>query len=135
MSSRNQIVSAESHLDEKSKIVSKDGTKETEITVKSPANKDLKPRDAILENVELALVKSHASGMDMPVEQPLDVSQHEMDVYSKFSPRRKIAMVTVLSFASFLSPMAGTAVLSAVPEVAATFHTTGTYVFQHCSIH
>ncbi|EJT76213.1 hypothetical protein GGTG_06135 [Gaeumannomyces tritici R3-111a-1] len=49
-------------------------------------------------------------------------------VYDRFTPGRKLVVVAVLSFCSFLAPISSTAVLSAVPEVAAEFGTTGTVI-------
>ncbi|KAL8376436.1 hypothetical protein RB595_007499 [Gaeumannomyces hyphopodioides] len=49
-------------------------------------------------------------------------------VYDRFSPGRKAVIVVVLSLCSFLAPISSTAVLSAVPEVAAEFGTTGTVI-------
>lgn len=50
------------------------------------------------------------------------------EAYSKFSERRKIAIVATVSFCSFLAPISSTTVLSAVPEVAATFNTDGSII-------
>lgn len=49
-------------------------------------------------------------------------------VYNKFSPRRKLVIVAVVSFCSFLAPISSTTVLSAVPEVAKTFNTDGSII-------
>lgn len=50
------------------------------------------------------------------------------EVYNKFSDRRKIVIVAAMSFCSFLAPISSTTVLSAVPEVAATFNTDGSII-------
>lgn len=50
------------------------------------------------------------------------------EVYNKFSQRRKIVIVAAMSFCSFLAPISSTTVLSAVPEVAATFNTDGSII-------
>lgn len=50
------------------------------------------------------------------------------EVYNKFSERRKMAIVAAVSFCSFLAPISSTTVLSAVPEVAATFKTDGSII-------
>ena len=47
------------------------------------------------------------------------------EVYNKFSHPRKVVMVTVLSFCSFLAPISSTSILAASPEVVKTYHTTG----------
>ncbi|EUC29512.1 hypothetical protein COCCADRAFT_106359 [Bipolaris zeicola 26-R-13] len=49
-------------------------------------------------------------------------------IYNKFSNSRKLIIVAVVSFCSFLAPISSTTVLSAVPEVAATFHTDGSII-------
>lgn len=49
-------------------------------------------------------------------------------VYKRFSERRKTIIVAVVSFCSFLAPISSTTVLSAVPEVAATFNTDGSII-------
>ncbi|KAH7073949.1 major facilitator superfamily domain-containing protein [Paraphoma chrysanthemicola] len=50
------------------------------------------------------------------------------EVYTRFSERRKTIIVAVMSFCSFLAPVSSTTVLSAVPEVAATFNTDGSII-------
>jgi hypothetical protein len=50
------------------------------------------------------------------------------DIYNRFPERRKTIIVTVVSFCSFLAPISSTTVLSAVPEVAATFNTDGSII-------
>ncbi|KAK3680335.1 hypothetical protein LTR37_021322 [Vermiconidia calcicola] len=47
------------------------------------------------------------------------------EIYHKFSHLRKVTIVTVLSFCSFLAPISSTSILAASPEVVKTFHTTG----------
>ena len=47
----------------------------------------------------------------------------QSDVYNKFPSHRKVIIVTILSFASFLAPMSSTTVLAAVPQVADTYKT------------
>jgi hypothetical protein len=50
------------------------------------------------------------------------------EVYNRFSERRKTIIVAVMSFCSFLAPVSSTTVLSAVPEVAATYNTDGSII-------
>ncbi|KAM0548761.1 hypothetical protein ACHAPJ_009757 [Fusarium lateritium] len=62
---------------------------------------------------------------------PLDISRDqksEDEIYSKWSPGRKSIIVAILSFCSFLSPVSSTSVLSATPEIASDFHSTGSIV-------
>lgn len=73
----------------------------------------------------LTHVPTHASAHDIP-----HVQYHEAgdDIYNRFTPRKKVSIVAVLAFCSFLAPMASTTVLAASPEVASTFNTTGTII-------
>lgn len=50
------------------------------------------------------------------------------EVYTRFSERRKMTIVAAMSFCSFLAPVSSTTVLSAVPEVAATYDTDGSII-------
>jgi MFS family permease len=50
------------------------------------------------------------------------------EVYNRFSPHRKIVITFVLAWCGFLAPISSTTILSAVPEVAATFDTNGTII-------
>ena len=71
-------------------------------------------------------VRSHVSHHDMAVNEDF----HEVDAeqYLRFSPARKVIIVAVLSFCSFLAPISSTSILAGVPEVAKTFNTTGSVV-------
>jgi len=92
----------------------------------------LPPEDRQAEDLEknrpaLYHVQSHTSGHDIPhVDNPYREVGDE--VYDRFTPRRKVMIVSVLAFASFLAPISSTTVLAAVPEVAATYNTTGTII-------
>lgn len=48
------------------------------------------------------------------------------EIYGRFSKWRKISIVAILSFSSFLAPISSTSILAASPEVVATYNTTGT---------
>lgn len=78
---------------------------------------------------DLHLVQSHLSHHDMPVAND-DDEFHEVDAdqYLRFSHTRKILIVAVLSFCSFLAPISSTSILSGVPEVAVTYNTTGSVI-------
>ena len=76
---------------------------------------------------ELSLIPSHLSHHDL---QPT-VSEHvEADEaqYTRFSSHRKVIITATLSLASFLAPVSSTSILSAIPEVAREFHSTGSIV-------
>lgn len=108
-----------------------DGKNNPEDTSEDPKD-DRTPhaRHASLDDLEnqapkLEHVRSHVSTHDAPA---LDVDPHWErgdEVYDRFSPRRKIVIVSVLSCCSFLAPISSTSILSASPEVVATFRTTG----------
>ncbi|KAL6823721.1 MFS general substrate transporter [Trichoderma camerunense] len=81
---------------------------------------------------------SHVSGPDVlgpssiqPPTPPPSSGPHEEagdEIYDRVSPHRKHVIVTVLSFCAFLAPLSSTSVLAAVPQVAETYHTTGSII-------
>jgi hypothetical protein len=75
---------------------------------------------------DLDLVQSHLSHHDMPVAN--EFTEVDAEQYLRFSPTRKIVIVFVLSFCSFLAPISSTSILSGVPEVAKTYNTTGSII-------
>ena len=50
------------------------------------------------------------------------------DEYNRFTERKKWCIVGIVSFLSFLGPFSSTAVLPAIPEIAAEFHTTDSVI-------
>ncbi|KAK7413490.1 hypothetical protein QQX98_007638 [Neonectria punicea] len=50
------------------------------------------------------------------------------DVYSRFSPMRKLGIVITLCFCGFLTPISSTALLVAIPEIAVAFETTSVII-------
>jgi multidrug resistance protein len=81
--------------------------------------------DTSSQRPKLEPIRSHVSTHDAPGATNDDHYEEGDEVYSKFTPNRKIVIVSVLSFCSFLAPISSTSILSASPEVVATFHTTG----------
>lgn len=75
----------------------------------------------------LDLVQSYMSHQDMHAVTN-DYIEPNADQYTRFSRARKIGIVAILSFCSFLAPVSSTSILSAVPEVASTFNTTGSVI-------
>ncbi|KAF7353872.1 hypothetical protein MVEN_01073000 [Mycena venus] len=71
-------------------------------------------------------IPSHVS-QDIPMVHP-PVPKLDDSVYDRLTPRRKLIITCVLSYCGFLAPMSSTTVLSAIPEVASTFNTTGDIV-------
>lgn len=49
-------------------------------------------------------------------------------IYARFSSRRKLIIVGLVSFYGFLSPFSSTTILAAIPQVAASFKTTGAVI-------
>ncbi|KAJ5103624.1 hypothetical protein N7532_004153 [Penicillium argentinense] len=76
---------------------------------------------------DLHLVQSHLSHHDMPVTTG-EFREVDAEQYLRFSPARKIIIVGVLSFCSFLAPISSTSILSGIPEVAKTYNTTGSII-------
>ena len=67
-------------------------------------------------------------GPDNPVEHYTSFVDVPDSVYEKLPHHRKIVIVALLSYCAFLAPISSTTVLSATPEVAAEYHTTGSIV-------
>ncbi|KAK1062435.1 hypothetical protein LTR74_010274 [Friedmanniomyces endolithicus] len=106
-------------------ILRDDGTREPEETHEKQAASYAADEDLEGQRSTLHHVRSHVSTHDSPVIHQNEHHEHGDEVYDRFSPRRKIAMVCVLSFCSFLAPISSTSILAAAPEVVATFNTTG----------
>ncbi|KAI2625701.1 MFS general substrate transporter [Hypoxylon sp. NC1633] len=70
----------------------------------------------------------HSMGPDMPVEPMSSVVEIPDEVYDRMPPHRKLIIVFLLSFCSFLAPISSTSVLAATPEVADEYDTTGTII-------
>jgi hypothetical protein len=80
-----------------------------------------------LEAVEdLQIITSHVSNAEMAVVDPYKEQGDE--IYNRFSNHRKHILTFVLSFCGFLAPISSTTVLSAVPEVAQTYNTSGSII-------
>jgi hypothetical protein len=67
-------------------------------------------------------------GPDNPVDFVSSFVEVPDSVYDRFSPHRKLVIVTLMSVCSFLAPFSSTSVLAATPEVAAEYNTTGTII-------
>lgn len=72
----------------------------------------------------LVQVQSHLMSHDSSTETD-EYEEEDAEQYLRFSPSRKIAIVTILTYCAFLTPISSTAILTAVPELATTFETTG----------
>jgi hypothetical protein len=70
----------------------------------------------------------HSMAPDAPMDTSNSVVEIPDEVYDRIKPSRKVIIVCLLSFLSFLAPISSTSVLSATPEVAAEYGTTGSIV-------
>ncbi|ERS97664.1 uncharacterized protein SPSK_03228 [Sporothrix schenckii 1099-18] len=80
--------------------------------------------------VQLTSALTHVSsaGPDAPAQPWSSFVEIPDEFYDRLAPRRKMAIVALLSFCSLLAPISSTSVLPAVPDVAAEFHSTGSIV-------
>jgi hypothetical protein len=95
---------------------------------KNLAGLDQTPTNQTSRNVNgLDIVRSHVSHQDMHAS---DNAYREENAgqYQRFSPARKRIIVAILACCSFLAPISSTSILAAIPEVAATFNTTGSVI-------
>ena len=77
----------------------------------------------------LTYVRSHLSHThDAPIQPYASYVEVPDEVYDRLPHSRKVVIVALLSFCSFLAPISSTTILSAVPEVAATYHSTGAII-------
>jgi hypothetical protein len=77
----------------------------------------------------LAVIPSHVSHThDAPIEHSSSYVEVPDEVYDRLPHSRKLIIVALLSYCGLLAPISSTTVLSAVPEVAATYNTTGTII-------
>lgn len=79
--------------------------------------------------VNISHIPSHVSHThDAPMQHYSSYIEVPDEVYDRFGPSRKVVIVAFLSYCSFLAPISSTTILSAIPEVAATYKSTGTII-------
>ncbi|KAJ7348839.1 MFS transporter [Mycena albidolilacea] len=83
----------------------------------------LPPTEASLDGGALHHIPSHVSH-----DIPMPVANSDDSVYDRVPPHRKVVITCVLALCGFLAPMSSTTVLSALPEVASTFNSTGSII-------
>lgn len=71
----------------------------------------------------LVQVPSNFTNQDLPAVADEELADEKQ--YQRFSPARKISIVSIISYCAFLAPISSTAILIAVPEVGKTFGTNG----------
>ena len=82
------------------------------------------------EKPDLVRITSHQSHHEIHAVASHASSYMEVNAaqYERFSPAKKNLITFVLSICGFLAPVSSTAVLSAIPEVASTYGTTGSII-------
>jgi hypothetical protein len=76
----------------------------------------------------LRRIDSHISTHDTPMQHYSSYIEVPDEVYDRLKSSRKVVIVALLSYCSFLAPISSTTILAAVPEVAATYSSTGTII-------
>jgi hypothetical protein len=76
--------------------------------------------------VHLRTELSHTQ--DAPVQPISSYVEVPDEVYDRLPESKKIVIVCLLSFCSFLAPISSTTILAAIPEVASTYKSTGTII-------
>ncbi|KAJ7221497.1 major facilitator superfamily domain-containing protein [Mycena pura] len=84
--------------------------------------------DASVDGGLLALhhIPSHVSHDILMYTPPLPKADDA--IYDRLSPHRKTLITCILAVCGFLAPISSTTVLSAIPEVASTYNTTGSII-------
>ena len=77
---------------------------------------------------ELTHVQSRISQHDLHTAMAQSYVEVNASQYTRFSPNRKVLITIVVSICSVLAPVSSTAILSAIPEVAQEYNTTGTII-------
>jgi hypothetical protein len=81
------------------------------------------------ENPNLVHLQTEVSHtQDTPVQPFSSFVEVPDEVYDRLPESRKVVIVCLLSFCSFLAPISSTTILSAIPEVASTYKSTGTII-------
>lgn len=74
-------------------------------------------------------IPSHVPTHDSaPIQQWTSYVEIPDEVYDRLSGRRKLIIVALLSYCSFLAPVSSTAILAAIPEVVTTYNTTSSII-------
>lgn len=98
---------------------------------KSPVDSStLKKSPTVQDKPALTRIQSHQSHHDIHAVASHASSYVEVNAaqYERFSRHKKHVITAVLAVCGFLAPVSSTAVLSAIPEVAATYHTSGSII-------
>lgn len=102
------------------KIAQINSQQDDEPSIHNASTNDARPR--------LTPIPSHIHTQDAPIQHYTSHIEIPDEIYDRLSHSRKIIIVALLSFCSFLAPISSTTILSAIPEVAATYNSTGTII-------
>jgi MFS family permease len=83
--------------------------------------------ESTTDQTGLEHTRSHVTNHDMATVADEYVEADD-ELYNRFGEHRKMIITAIVAFIGFLSPISSTAVLSAVPEVAATYDTNGSVI-------
>jgi hypothetical protein len=97
-------------------------TQDDEESIHSINSTDERPGD--ISHIPSNMSHTH----DVPMEHYSSHVEVPDEVYDRLPPSRKVVIVTLLSYCSFLAPISSTTILSAIPEVASTYSSTGTII-------
>ncbi|KAL2436587.1 MFS-type transporter ppsE [Exophiala dermatitidis] len=86
--------------------------------------------ECVRDKPDLMRIRSTVSHHDIQGVPTNDSSYRETNAaqYERFSNQRKLVITSVLSLCGFLAPISSTTILAAIPEVAETFHTSGSII-------
>ncbi|KAK5128128.1 hypothetical protein LTR08_004182 [Meristemomyces frigidus] len=91
------------------------------VTASSSSSSDLESQQS---HPSLLRIQSHVSGHDHVVADQDPHYEAGDEIYDRFSAKRKMMIVIILSFCSFLAPISSTSILAASTEVVQTYNTT-----------
>ncbi|KAF2462437.1 major facilitator superfamily domain-containing protein [Lineolata rhizophorae] len=97
------------------------------VEIQRPGPAVVSRRSRESNNLDLQHTRSHVSHHDMHAATE-EYREAGDEVYDRFPNYRKLIITAVLSFCGFLTPMASTSVLAAIPEIADTYNTNGSII-------
>ncbi|CZR59816.1 related to dityrosine transporter [Phialocephala subalpina] len=110
---------SQNHHEDRSERASQENPQD-DVSIRSVSTSDERP--------DLTQLQSHISTHDAPMQHYSSYVEVPDEVYDRIKPSRKLVIVALLSYCSFLAPISSTTILAAVPEVAATYNSTGTII-------
>jgi hypothetical protein len=126
---RSTTLSSSEHSGHNSSSSSSPSSSRRHSTAGSRPGRPAQPAQSPGGGSPVARVSTNVSlGPDNPVEHYTSFVEVPDSVYDRIPKHRKLVIVALLSYCAFLAPISSTTVLSAVPEVAATFNTNGAII-------